>query len=314
MPRPPGIIDRVNYLIDMWERPCGESWWVYARTALPAALDLVVFLLCFDLGDVIRWFFRPGYAISREMGASGRFARLGGHHGGLSRGGRKHTPSLLRRATDKLPGMKRLRMRQVTKGVMHLWVIDGILQRILWYWLLVEGISGFLYNWTSILYRTEACRTAFGPSVGRESEPDLHIGGMGTHDIIIWRTADPIGEGWWLTDIHTTNGLPALWHIALATTLTNTHDDPAHCQIAVGIQEGEQFRYQTSDWTDIGPHSEANITIDIIYTGTVNAMAYVQNYGASLILTTGLMLIWEQGAPEGPPVELDCKLRDVLSL
>ena len=313
MPRPPGIIDRVNYVIDMWERPCGASWWVYIRTAGPAFLDLVVFLLCFDLGDIIRYIFRPGYAIARYQRSHPRAARLGGHTSGLSRGGRRRTRSLHRRVTDKLPGMKKLRQRHVTRGVVHLWVIDGVMQRILWYWLLVEGLTGFLYNWTSILYRTEACRSAFGPSIGREAVAPRKIGAFGTHSAIIWKSADDIGDGWQVSQFHTGNPKQTLWHLAIAVELSNTTTKDARARLGVGIGDPDGFKYKTTDWANVIAGATESFAIDIQYRGNVNAPAFVQAYGGPLTLSTALMLIWEATAPQGSPVDLTCTLRDVLS-
>ena len=149
MPRPPGIIDRVNYVIESLNNPCNAPWAVYLETAGPAALDALIALVCFDFLDIIRWLFRPaGIRSGRHLGRGRR---------GKKRPRRAGLPT---RALRKLPGVSALQNRKVTNGVRTLWVIDGIGQRLLWWWLVIDVATGFLYNWTSAVRKTEFCQMA----------------------------------------------------------------------------------------------------------------------------------------------------------
>ena len=173
MARPPGIIDRVNYVVKMWNNPCQASWFLYVETALPAALDAAIAVACFDIGDVLRFVFRPSGL------RSGRHSRRGkkGQHGRKPKGIRA-------RLANKLPAFKTLQQRHVVQGVKNLWIIDGIGQRLLWWWLVADIASMFAYNWTSALYKTERCQMALGPgSMLRENDGGTYLGIIGQNGV-----------------------------------------------------------------------------------------------------------------------------------
>ena len=155
MSRPPGIFDRVNYVVEAWNNPCDVPWAVYLETAGPAALDALIAVVCFDIGDVLRFIFRPTNMRSGRHGSR----RRKGQHGRKAKGIRG-------RLAAKLPPFARLQQRKMTQGVRNLWVIDGIGQRLLWWWLVADIASGFAYNWTSMIYKTERCQMALAPGAG----------------------------------------------------------------------------------------------------------------------------------------------------
>ena len=152
MSRPPGIIDRVNAVVEMWNNPCETPWAVYVETAGPAALEALIQVVCFDIGDVLRFIFRPANVRSGRHGSRGRK----GQHGRKPKGIRA-------KLADKLPPFKKLQQRKMAQGVRNLWIIDGIGQRLLWWWLVIDVATGFAYNWTSMIYKSERCQMALSP-------------------------------------------------------------------------------------------------------------------------------------------------------
>ena len=168
MPKPPGIISRANYVVDSWNNPCQQPWVVYAETALPAALTVWIAFICFDIGDVVRFMFRPARL------RSGRHIRRGRKG---ERGRRKQ--GLGRRAAMKLPMMQALTQRKVSQGVKNLWIIDGIGQRLLWWWLIADVASGFLYNWTSMVRKTEFCQAADSPGNALREDTQTTVAAIG---------------------------------------------------------------------------------------------------------------------------------------
>ncbi|KKK74417.1 hypothetical protein LCGC14_2883980 [marine sediment metagenome] len=173
MARPPGIIDRVNYVVEMWSNPCNTPWVVYVETALPAALDAIIAVACFDIGDVLRFVFRPANL------RSGRHSRRGkkGRHGRKPKGIRA-------KLANKLPVFKKLTQRKVTQGVKNLWIIDGIGQRLMWWWLVVDIATFTAYNWTSMIYKTERCQMALGPGgMLRTGGAQTFLGLLGWNDV-----------------------------------------------------------------------------------------------------------------------------------
>ena len=166
MSRGPGIIDRVNFVTEMWNNPCDVPWVLYVETAIPAALDAFIAVICFDIGDVLRFVFRPANL------RSGRHSRGGrkGRHGRKPKGIRA-------RLTNKLPAFKALTQRKVVQGVKNLWIIDGIGQRLMWWWLVVDIATFTAYNWTSAIYKTERCQMGLGPGgLLRENNGGTYIG------------------------------------------------------------------------------------------------------------------------------------------
>lgn len=61
-----------------------------------------------------------------------------------------------------------MRNRPVTAGVRNLWIIDGLIQRALWYWLVAEVTTDFFHNWLSALHKTEFCQgSGFGAALSQ---------------------------------------------------------------------------------------------------------------------------------------------------
>ena len=160
MARPPGIISRMNYVVETWNNPDDLPWAVYAETALPAFLEVWVAIICFDILDVVRFIFKPS---GLRSGRHGRRGRKGRH-----KRGRK---GLGRRLVGKLPVVSLLQARKVSNGVKNLWIIDGIGQRLLWWWLMADVTSAFVYNWTTMARKTERGQMILSPGNGLSEGP-----------------------------------------------------------------------------------------------------------------------------------------------
>lgn len=143
--------ENVNSVIRFFDDPCVSApWVVYFETALPALGKAALIFLDFGLDDVVR-----GYA--RPRGIRG-FAHLPRRKRGRAR--RFDIPELEEMVGRRLPGAKVVRSRVVSNGVKFLWFVDGIIQRGLWYWLVIEFLTDFLYKWTSLIAESEFCKAA----------------------------------------------------------------------------------------------------------------------------------------------------------
>lgn len=147
MPKQPGFIDKVNGIINFIENPCFAPWTVYVETALPAAGDALLTLLDFGFDDVVRGFARP-----RGLRAKPHFFR-GGRRG--RRGG--GIPEIGELIGKAIPGQQQFSRRKVSNGVKHLWLVDGVLQRGLWWWLVADVSVTFAYNWASAIQESAFC-------------------------------------------------------------------------------------------------------------------------------------------------------------
>ena len=115
---------KINYVTKFWFNPCSAPFYVYVETALPALLELLISYNTFGTSDISR----------NSLGRSQvRWTRR------LFSGWRRYAP-----------------YRKIG-GTGFLFRADGVVQRLLWWWLVADLTVDFLYNWTSLVNRTEWC-------------------------------------------------------------------------------------------------------------------------------------------------------------
>lgn len=235
----PKDIGQINFVLQQWSNPCDAPWYVYLETAGPAALQMAISLLCWDWADVARWFFRP-------VGK-----RAQSHFRGRKKGHRRK-PKLgwAERARKITPGMSSFGARSAHQGVHHLWRIDGVVQRLLWYWVVYEVVRQGVYNYTSMLYRTEYCQA-------QASESSAGVTGD-TTDL-------PAIAGWVdlsINEIDYVKGNiahgafalalgPGKWIISSAVTVTDTLHDPTAFQSAIDLLFPDHTQTITQGAVDI---------------------------------------------------------------
>jgi len=147
----PGFFDQVNYIAKFVSNPCDAPWTVYIELFFPALGKAILALLLFGMDDVMRGYFRP-------KGVRGPWHRRKGRKG---RARFRGVPEIGEAIGSRLPGAEIVRGRSVSHGVRHLWMVDGALQRVLWYWLLIDVLVEGLYQWTSMINKTEFCMAQF---------------------------------------------------------------------------------------------------------------------------------------------------------
>ena len=276
MPQPPGIIDRVNYVIDFAQNPCDAPWAVYVETALPAALDLFIALATFGLDDIVRGYFRPKGLRSYRHGRRGRRA------GRVFRGIPEPGELIARR----LPGFERARGRRVSNGVKTLWLIDGVLQRGLWYWLLIDEFSEFFYNWTSMLNKTEFCQKA---NQGRAlATKDQLTGAFRDNWLGFGVAAISYEQGPIQIANLSAQALSGVWQLVLAASVTNTGTSPGDAFL--GLARGTDPTPLNQDQGQVLPGQ----TIGLVVTQGLT------------VLDPGFTALWKLG--ESPMVFEDISL------
>lgn len=156
-------LKNVQSVVKFFEDPCQAPWTVYFELALPAAGKVVIELLSFGLGDVIRGYFRPRGLYRRTRG--GRLQRKLGKYLGI--------PEFGEMIGSHLPYAETVKQRVVSKGVRYMWLVDGVLQRLLFWWMIVDLLTDFLYEWTSSIAKTEYCkRQRLSGSVACDAQPN----------------------------------------------------------------------------------------------------------------------------------------------
>lgn len=149
--KPPGYIDKVNGVMSYLEHTCDLNWMLYLELAAPAAGHALLTLVEFDFADVVRGALRPRGLRSHRHGRRGR------------RGGRglPGIPEFGELIGKNIPGSNDYRGRQVSAGAKQLWILDGVIQRLLWYWLVVDVTIDFFYEWSSAIMQSEYCHEEY---------------------------------------------------------------------------------------------------------------------------------------------------------
>ncbi len=167
MARIPSIIDRVNYIKTVSEDPCnGPPWIVNMELFLPPAGDAIITMMLFGWDDVARGFFRPrglhrGKGARRGPRAAGRIRRLGSFLGKLPGIGDDPGDFI----GKKLPFAKKVKGRKIVMAERIMWLVDNRLQRLLFWWLVIDVVEEFFYDWTSLIMASEFCNRGFGASL-----------------------------------------------------------------------------------------------------------------------------------------------------
>jgi hypothetical protein len=139
---------KVNTIVQLLESNCRPPWLVYVRTLLPALGQAVLVLLDFGWDDIARGFLRPYGTRSRF-----KFRR-----GKPRKWKLPEIPELGELIGKKLPGAKIVKARRVVAGERFLWAVDGVIQRGLWYWLIVDLVVETAYQWATNILESEYCR------------------------------------------------------------------------------------------------------------------------------------------------------------
>jgi len=138
---------RLNGIVDFFEFSCNGNLIMYVQTLFPALGEFVLGLLAFDIDDVARGFLRP-------YGPSGRKSLV---FDPLKRKWEWEIPELGEEIGKRIPGAKFFKASKWWGKTRVLWVIDGVIQRVLYVWLIIDLVSQFLYNWSSGILKHPAC-------------------------------------------------------------------------------------------------------------------------------------------------------------
>jgi len=143
---------RLNTVVDMFEWYCQDHILLYVQTLFPALGQLVLGLLAFDWDDVVRGFLRPyGPGGRKSLVFDPRKAKW-----------EWDVPELGEEIGKRIPLAKIIKSSKVWQKTRFLWIVDGVIQRALYFYLLIDLLTDFLYNWSSAILRmTPSCGAAY---------------------------------------------------------------------------------------------------------------------------------------------------------
>lgn len=243
MARGPGWLDKVNYAVKFIQAPCNAPMIVYVETLLPAAGHAILALLEFGMDDVIRGFARPVSGRTRWHRRRGRKGRL------KLRG----IPELGEAIGARLPGAELVSGRAVTQGVRNLWIVDGVLQRGLFWWLVIDIVGEFFFEWSTLLVKRGDCPGPFPGNLLARGSGGSILALLGWEAIILPNLVYANGGTHWNVS---TGTLPkGLFQVVVAMEMHNFTDETP--TVLMGIFKNPLFSaaYDVSDPIKFAPRS-----------------------------------------------------------
>jgi|DewCreStandDraft_5_1066085.scaffolds.fasta_scaffold06212_5 hypothetical protein len=155
---PNSAVGRLNTVTALWEFSCNaegtDKWIVLAETLLPAIGEFWLGMVDFDWDDIARNFFRPTGLRYRFKFREGKKRS---RKSKLAKAWRYFFPEISELVAAKLPLAGFFRGRKVGNAQRWLWIIDGVAQRVLYNWLLIDLGIDFAYNTTFNLITNPRC-------------------------------------------------------------------------------------------------------------------------------------------------------------
>jgi hypothetical protein len=144
----PDLDFKVNAIIDFWSNPCDAPWTVYIETLYPAAGRFFLAIIDTSLLDIAREYLRPRAGLTR-----GNQRKKGRRRGwrGLPRVDGQMIGRLI-------PGAQTLAGMEYGANTKFLWQIDGIIQRGLWYVVLIDATTDGFYWWAQGIKEIGFCK------------------------------------------------------------------------------------------------------------------------------------------------------------
>lgn len=262
MPMPYSPIDRVNYIVDFVEDPCQAPWTVYVRCAVPPLGRVALILLDIDIWDIFRAYFRPAGLRSWS-------------HARLIRKGKRFLPDIpdINEMIGRhLPGAKILRGRMFSQLQRYLWIIDGVVQRALWWWLVIDLVTGYLYSWGSLVNESWYCRLGDKSGVLAEGDGGGFPAISGPVAVSIPDVTKQRGVIDWSYSTLLCQAVPAAMHAGI--TIENTGAVPHHFDLWLceGASVDTAIAHERSAEIPPGGQAQVVITQGITQAGTYSLL------------------------------------------
>ncbi len=170
---PPGLFDKVNYIIDFWVDPCHAPVIVYIELLRDPLADAVLTWFTFGLTDVLRGYVRPSKALGgtsfnrrgKEKKPKTKFSRAVNRLKNVAYEVPGVGDDLGNWIGKNLPGAHEIKGRSIGQGELLFWTIDDLAQRALLALLIADIAVDFLYEWATLVAETEYCKRQYADSL-----------------------------------------------------------------------------------------------------------------------------------------------------
>jgi hypothetical protein len=149
---------RLNFIWRQIIDPCDAPITVWLWAFWPAFWHLVLQWYTIDISQILIAYLRPGF---RAFGARNK-RHWGGGQRGRRPGGKKGRLNPLNFDPNEFIGSEILGWDEIPgkgpfPGELWFWTIEGLIERVQFYWMVMDLGTEFLYEWASAVARTSYC-------------------------------------------------------------------------------------------------------------------------------------------------------------
>lgn len=237
---------------------CDAPMMVYLETLPGALVDPLLTLLDFGLDDVVRGALRPKgiYSCRRAKKRKSKWSKYG-------------IPELGEEIGKRVPGTEELRSRRVGSLERSLWIIDGAIQRALYWLMIADLITDFAYGWVSGIRERGYCRQS---GLARLAQQGRRYRANYPLEWFLVQTAAPLWSQTWTmaveqqtsVDYVRTSGSPAPTLLIIAVTIDDPSPPgttPSIVQITIAAYTGTGLVHLSTHPMSITPGKKQQHTI-----------------------------------------------------
>lgn len=179
-PNPPGLEEKLDFIISEIIDPCDAPITVWLDCMWAPLWELVLEWFALDLKQIIITYYRPRLPPG--------FPRLGRHGSRGRKGKRKLRRNPITGILEfdpneflgkLLQGGEEFPSRPVGLWSARFWLIEGLIERITFWWFVLELVSDFLYRWMSAVAETKYCQARDNPVFLGVNSMTISVGILG---------------------------------------------------------------------------------------------------------------------------------------